>query len=52
MDKTDPTGTGSFSLNRATDTTVGTNSFTEGTNNTASGYSSHAEGLRTNASNE
>ena len=44
MDKTDPTGTGSFSLNRKTNTTVGTNSFAEGTNGTASGTYSHVEG--------
>ena len=50
MDKTNPTGTGSFSLNRMAGTTVGTNSFAEGYNTTASGDSSHAEGYSTKAS--
>ena len=50
MDKTNPTGTGSFSLNRKSGTTSGTNSFAEGTNTTASGESSHAEGSNTIAS--
>lgn len=50
MDKNDPVGTGSFSLNRKTGTTVGTYSFTEGSNNTASGEHSHAEGYSTTAS--
>ena len=42
-----PTGTGSFSLNRKASTTVGTNSFAEGNNTTASGDYSHAEGEST-----
>ena len=50
MDKANPTGTGSFSLNRKVSTTVGTNSFAEGTDTTASGYSSHAENGYTTAS--
>ena len=50
MNKANPTGTGSFSLNRKTDTTVGECSFAEGTDTTASGLSSHAEGWYTTAS--
>lgn len=50
MDKVNPTGTGSFSLNRKKGTTVGDYSFTEGTVNIASGSSSHAEGSNTTAS--
>lgn len=49
MDKADPTGTGSLSLNRKSGTTVGANSVAEGLNCTASGASSHAEGSGTNA---
>ena len=45
-----PTGTGSFSLNRKADTTIGTTSFAEGNSTTASGSSSHAEGGYTTAS--
>lgn len=45
-----PTGTGSFSLNRKADTTIEINSFAEGNNTTASGENSHAEGSRTTAS--
>lgn len=45
-----PTGTGSFSLNRKTDTTIGINSFAEGNSTTASGDYSHAEGQSTVAS--
>lgn len=44
MDKVNPTGTGSLSLNRASNTTVGQYSVAEGYNNTASGIASHAEG--------
>ena len=43
----DPKGTGSFSLNRKEDSSVGENSFTEGTNNIASGSNSHAGGINT-----
>ena len=50
MDKVNPTGTGSFSLNRKADTTIGEYSFAEGDNTTASGSSSHAEGDNTTAS--
>lgn len=50
MDKENPTGTGSFSLNRHEDTTIGESSFTEGIRNTASGHVSHAEGQLTTAS--
>ena len=50
MDKNNPTGTGSFSLNRADGTTVGDYSFAEGNKTTALGYSSHAEGSGTKAS--
>ena len=49
MDKVNPTGSGSFSLNRKAETTIGTNSFTEGYNGTASAYASHAEGYATTA---
>ena len=44
MDKTNPTGTGSLSLNRKENTTVGTNSATFGSDNEASSYYSFAEG--------
>ena len=50
MSKNNPTGTGSFSLNRKANTTIGDNSFAEGDNTTASGYFSHAEGDSTTAS--
>lgn len=52
MDKNNPTGTGSFSMNRKAGTAVGQNSHTEGYNTTASGFSSHAEGNGTVASGE
>lgn len=52
MDKSNPTGTGSFSLNRKADTTIGLFSFSEGGDTTASGNYSHAEGLNTTASGE
>ena len=45
-----PTGTGSFSMNRKADTTVGNYSTTLGYNTTASGQYSHAEGQNTVAS--
>lgn len=47
MDKTNPTGSGSFSLNRKANTTIGDKSFAEGKDTTASGYASHAEGQAT-----
>ena len=50
LSKVNPTGTGSFSLNRKADTTIGTNSTAEGNNTTASGNWSHAEGAGTTAS--
>lgn len=50
MNKYNPTGTGSFSMNRKAGTTVGTYSHAEGYNTTASGNSSHAEGSGTTAS--
>lgn len=50
MSSTNPTGTGSFSLNRKADTTVGEYSVAEGLDNTASGQASHAEGNITIAS--
>lgn len=50
MDKENPTGTGSFSLNRRADTAIGDQSFAEGANTTASGHTSHAEGYGTTAS--
>ena len=49
MDKENPTGTGSFSLNRKADTTVGNYSFAEGHNTTAESIASHAEGNNTTA---
>ena len=47
MDKSDPEGTGSFSMNRLSGSTVGTNSHAEGDDGTASGHASHAEGYQT-----
>ena len=49
MDKNNPTGTGSFSLNRRSDTVVGDYSFAEGSNGQATGTASHAEGNSTTA---
>ena len=51
MDKANPTGTGTFSMNRKSGTTVGQNSFAEGYSPTASGLASHAEGYSPTASN-
>ena len=51
MDKSNPTGTGSFSLNRKANTTIGYCSFAEGCDTTASGSYSHAEGYLTTSSN-
>lgn len=50
MNNINPTGTGSFSLNRKANTTIGVNSFAEGNETTASGFYSHAEGYQTTAS--
>ena len=52
MDKANPNGTGSFSLNRKADQTIGNYSFAEGYDNIASGLYSHAEGYSTTASSE
>lgn len=52
MDKVNPTGTGSFSLNRTEDSDIGEYSFAEGYMTVASGIASHAEGNRTTASSE
>ena len=49
MESTDPSGTGSFSLNRMAGTTIGTNSVAMGTDTTARGDSSYAEGINTTA---
>lgn len=50
MDKVNPTGSGSFSLNRAPNSIIGTYSVSEGYSTTASGRASHAEGMSTTAS--
>ena len=50
MDKSNPTGTGSFSLNRLDGSTVGTDSVAVGYNPTASGAYSFAQGYGTTAS--
>ena len=50
MDKTNPTGTGSFSMNRLEGSTIGSKSHAEGYYTTASGEASHAEGRGTTAS--
>lgn len=47
LDKVNPTGTGSFSLNRLKDSKAGVPSIAFGTNCTASGYTSYAEGYFT-----
>ena len=52
MDKTNPVGTGSFSMNRKVGTVIGVNSHAEGNGTTASGGNSHAEGSSTTASGE
>ncbi len=49
MTKTDPTCTGSFSMNRLSGSAVGMNSHTEGNDNIASGLCAHAEGIITQA---
>ena len=50
MDKSNPTGTGSLSINRKANTTVGTNSMAVGNNNEASGVYSTAIGINNIAS--
>lgn len=52
MDTTNPTGTGSFSMNRRSNTAIGNYSHAEGYNTTASGAMSHAEGNDTVASGD
>lgn len=52
MNTNNPTGTGYFSLNRRSGSTIGSYSSTEGINNAASGVCSHAEGSGTTASSE
>ena len=52
LSKNNPIGTGSFSLNRKADTTIGLDSFAEGYETTASGDYSHAEGYITTASDD
>lgn len=52
MDKNNPTGTGSFSLNRKSDTVIGNYSFAEGSNGQATGTASHTEGNSTTASGD
>ena len=51
MNKANPTGTGSFSLNRKANTLNADYSFTEGNSCEASGFASHAEGGLTSAKN-
>ena len=50
MNKENPAGTGSLSMNRLAYSEVGINSVAEGNNTTASGEASHAEGSWTTAS--
>lgn len=52
LDKTNPVGEGTFSLNRRADTDIGNYSFAEGSQTIASGSYSHAEGYSTTASGE
>ena len=52
MDSENPVGTGSFSLNRKANTTVGYNSVAMGVETEASGQYSHAEGMQSKASGE
>ena len=47
IDKNNPTGTGSFSMNRRAGSIIGENSHTEGSANIAAGLSSHAQGSST-----
>lgn len=49
MDATNPTGTGSFSMNRNPNGFIGTKSFVEGSNGVASGSAAHSEGNETKA---
>lgn len=52
MSRTNPTGTGSFSLNRKANSTIGDYSFAEGKNAIASGIASHAEGETSEATGD
>lgn len=52
MDKANPTGTGTFSLNRRANTTIGAYSFAVGYHTEASGEGSHAVGYHTEASGD
>lgn len=52
MRKNNPSGIGSFSLNRLANSDVGKHSFAEGADATASGNCSHAEGYGTTASDD
>ena len=52
MNTTNPTGTGSFSMNRLAGSTIGNYSHTEGLGTTASDTASHAEGRFTIASGD
>lgn len=52
MNATNPVGSGSFSMNRKVDTTIGDCSHAEGYRTEASGYYSHAEGQDTIASDK
>ena len=52
MDKTNPTGTGSLSIGRKSNTTVGDNSVAVGQNTVATNYYSFAEGLESEAHGE
>ena len=49
MSAANPTGTGSFSLNRANGASIGLMSFAACVNTTASGFASHAEGRMASA---
>lgn len=52
MDKSNPTGTGSLSINRKSDTTIGTNSVALGSNATASAEASFGFGYEVIASGD
>ena len=47
MEKVNPEGNGSFSLNRKSETTIGQYSFSEGYMTTSSNIATHAEGYNT-----
>ena len=49
MTVNNPTGTGSFSMNRKANTDIGNNSHAEGLESMASGIASHAEGYNNSA---